>query len=168
MESKVEYGLTWEATMSLKRYPILFSFNETILGHGFVAGVSVHGRATAEQEQAWWIYGVNPGGIAECGDSLHDAVSGFRQRFKTVLFDCASEATDFDSFRQDVETFFMTRETAIVNEWESARQQMRSDRVTLESLPRVTAATQPLIEVVKLEISPGANRLDDESHSLAA
>src|SRR5712691_4836085 len=81
------------------RYPLLYGLREVIIGNGFAAGVQANGRVIAEQEEkGWWIYGVNPGAVAESGSTLRDAVDNFRARFKTVLFDYAAEAPNFEAF----------------------------------------------------------------------
>ena len=53
-----------------------------------------------------WMNGVQPGGIAATGESKDKAYSAFRNAYKTVLFDIASEAEDFTTFKLKVEWFF--------------------------------------------------------------
>jgi hypothetical protein len=100
-------------------YPVLFTLNEVVSGNGFVAGVHVRGRGSMVFEGAdegWWLYGVEPGGLAESGDNTQEAYLKFVADFKKVLFDIASEATTFDKFKKEV-----VRILCQINEPEAAR-----------------------------------------------
>lgn len=149
--------------------PLRFGFAERIIGRGFLAGVVVRGRALAEQEdEGWWIDGVNPGAIAEGGTTVRAAVADFRQRLKAVLIDYAEEAPDFDAFKGAVEAFFRGTDPDSEAEWAAAREAVRAGAVSLPELPKVTDSSPPSISVERLALAPESNLLDDESSSIAA
>ena len=52
------------------RYPLLFTYRDTLFGTGLLLEVQVvNGRALCvkEAEDEYWVYGVNPGGMAAHG-----------------------------------------------------------------------------------------------------
>ena len=107
----------------MTRYPILFGFQDLIAGNGFVAGVTVNGRALlVDEEDGYWMYGVNPGGIAASGATASEAQAEFRVIYRSVLFDAAAEAVDFASFRSEVERFFSETNEPTKTEWDEAVQ----------------------------------------------
>ena len=85
--------------------PFLFSYRDTLFGNGFVVHVEArNGRALcAREEDGWWMYGVNPGGMAAHGDDPHAAHAAFRKTFSDVLLDIAKDTRSFDEFRAQVE-----------------------------------------------------------------
>lgn len=58
------------------------------------------------QDDKWWMYGVGPAAIAESGETIEEAFSRFRNRYKEVLFDLAQQNHTFDDFDKAVEQFF--------------------------------------------------------------
>ena len=69
-----------------------------MIGRGFVAEIEVTGSrvlASIETGGDAWLYGVNPGGLAENGDSLDDAYAHFRKAVYEVLIDMAKESRTF-------------------------------------------------------------------------
>jgi hypothetical protein len=155
--------------MSVVQYPLLFGFQEPILCNGFIAGVAMRGRALAEQEdEGWWIYGVVPGAIAECGGTLISAVDAFRQRLKSVLIDIADEAADFDAFKLGVELFFREKDADAEAQWQAAREKVRAGKLEYRDLPKDTSPGKPSIRVELLDANARSNALADEHSSLAA
>ncbi len=157
-------------TTTIQKYPLLFWFNEPIIGRKFVAKVQLQGRAIAEDEDddGWWIYGVTPGALADTGATLNEAMAAFRQRLRTVIVDFASEAPDFASFKQHVLAFIQATDDDAQQEWEVARNAVREKGIKLEGLQRETAAGLPSSEVVQLNLEPSDNVLDNDGSSLAA
>lgn len=111
------------------RYPLLFTYHDKVVGKGYLAGVRVAGRAllVREDDDAWWVYGVNPGGIAEGAEGPGRAHSLFRRTFTTVLFDLAEEARDFDSFKSAVSAFFYETNEPTEAAWLEAVTAQRND-----------------------------------------
>src|SRR5258708_4700165 len=95
------------ALIELAHHPLMFTLRDVISGTGFLAGVTLSGRALMVQEDGkWWMHGVRPAAIAESGETPPDASHRFRTRYREVLFDIASEQETFEGFRQEVERFF--------------------------------------------------------------
>ena len=100
-------------------YPLLFTYKDCIAGNGFLAAVMVSGRALMLNEEGeWWMYGVQPAAIADNGETPQVAALHFRERYKTVLFDFAAEASGFDGFKSAVERFFNQTEDEIAASWQ--------------------------------------------------
>ena len=67
-------------------YPLFLRFTGTTLGRGFAAKVEFDGRLLAIQEpDGWWLHGVNPSAIADCGRSLEDANTNLRESLRGAL-----------------------------------------------------------------------------------
>lgn len=100
--------------------PILFAFSDLpIVGRDFVARVS--GRGKAFSFDAVYgdcaVYGVKPGGLAGCGDSVVAAKADFKRGFFHVLCDIADEAETFEHFKALAEQFF--NEACEEEEWDA-------------------------------------------------
>jgi hypothetical protein len=147
----------------MTRYPLLFGFRDLIAGNGFVAGVAVNGRALLVDEgDGFWMYGVNPGGLAGGGANHSEAQAEFRQGYRSVLFDIAAEAADFGSFRQQALRFFEETNEPTRQEWEEALAEVRKGEVVADWLPTKKAESSGLgMEVLLLEHpEPSLNGLD--------
>lgn len=150
----------------MTRYPLLFGFRDLVAGNGYVAGVAIsNGRALLVDEgDGFWMYGVNPGGLAAGGKDLGEAQSEFRTAFKSVLFDIAAEAQTFETFRTEVERFFRETNDPTLLEWNEAVAEVRLGHTDADWLPKKSAESTPDVEVVRLEHpEPSVNALDDEA-----
>lgn len=107
----------------MKHFPLFFRFDEMVLGNGFVAGVRIDGRATAEVQDdgSVWIFGVYPGAMAEGGPDLSTAFANFRLMYRRYLVDVAVDSRTFLEFRAEVERDFFETSPEAVAEWEEAR-----------------------------------------------
>ncbi len=147
----------------MTRYPLLFGFRDLIAGKGFVAGVTLRGRALlADEGDGFWMYGVNPGGLAAGGKTPGEAQAEFRQGYRSVLFDIAAQAGDFADFRQQAIAFFQETNRPTEREWEEAVAEVRKGNVVADWLPSKKVESAPLgMDVVPLEaFDPGLNALD--------
>ena len=136
-------------------FPLIYGFRELVAGAGFVAGVTVSGRALVKQEEdGWWVYGVEPGGIAERGDNKQEAYLNFKQSLREVLADSAVLNSSFQSFRADVEDLGRQRNEVWAAEWEIAREALRTGELKPEGafaeLPRETGAVLTGISALEL------------------
>lgn len=147
----------------MTRYPLLYGLNDLIAGNGFFAGVSVSGRVLLVDEgDGFWMYGVNPGGIAAGGATPGEAQSEFRKVYTSVLFDIAAEAGDFQELKAQVERFFFETNEPTAAEWEAAVSEVRQGRVDAAWLPKRKAESEIGVEVVLLEHAvPSVNALDE-------
>ena len=152
----------------MKHYPILFTFTDKVFGKGFLASVAVHGRAlAAEEENGWWMYGVEPGDLAAGGTTFNEAQCEFRKTFTAILFDIAEEAKDFKSFRAEVGRFFKGRNRPTEEEWQAAVLEVRAGKITAaaisEGLPTEPADSPRSVEVELLEsFKPKDNVLEPQ------
>src|SRR5437899_788944 len=80
-----------ELMAELREHPIMITLQDAISGNGFLAGVTLSGRALMRKEDdgKWWMYGVRPAAIAESGNSPEDTFLRFRTRYKETLLDIA-------------------------------------------------------------------------------
>jgi len=142
--------MTAESAIPLKEHPIMITLRDVISGDGFLAGITLSGRALMRHEDgAWWMYGVRPAPIAECGDTIEEAFSRFRNRYKEVLFDFAQEGGSFDDFKANVERFFFEPDAEGEDEqlWEQALKIIRATDCAVPDpfakLPREAPETKP-------------------------
>lgn len=134
----------------LNEHPIMLTLRDVISGDGFLAGITLSGRALMRQEDgAWWMYGVRPSAIAESGETIEEAFGRFRNRYKEVLFDLAQENDDFNQFKAAVEQFFYEPDQDSEDErlWEEALKVIRSANCEapepFAKLPREAPESKP-------------------------
>jgi hypothetical protein len=147
----------------MTRYPVLFGFQDLIAGQGFIAGVTVNGRALLVDEgDGYWMYGVNPGGISAGGATANEALAEFRVIYRSVLFDAAAEAVDLEGFRIEVQRFFRETNEPTKDEWDEAVLEVRSGKVSADWLPKGKADSRIGVDVVLLDHPvPSVNALDE-------
>jgi hypothetical protein len=147
---------------TMTHYPLLFGFSDLIAGNGFVAGVAIQGRALLVQEEdGFWMNGVNPGALAAGGKTPAEAQAAFRETYRSVLFDMAHVAESFETFRREVEAFFHQTDEPTIEEWNRAVQAVRQGRVEADWLGRKPAESAIGIEVSLLrDPNPSVNELD--------
>jgi hypothetical protein len=143
----------------MRAFPLIYGFHQLVAGDGFVAGVEIQGRALLArdgEEGAWWLYGVEPGGIAEPGATEMEAYQNFRDSLREVLCDSAALATrGFESLQADVKALAGQKNGVWEQEWEAARQAIRSGQLqpegeVLATLPRHTSKVSCRTSVVLL------------------
>lgn len=131
------------------KLPLLFSYRETVFGNGFVAEVKAeNGRVLCVHEpDGFWMYGINPGGMAAVGKNPGLAHRAFRRMFASILLDLASESADIHAFRGKVREFFEQTNTGYEPEWIDAVEHVRAGRVAAAGLRRVAAESPRSIAV---------------------
>lgn len=149
----------------LPRYPLLFTYRDPVFGNGFIASVTAaNGRVLAVQEdQEWWVYGVNPGGLAGHGKDLAEAHADFRRGFTEVLHDIADGASSFAEFEREVGSFFNETNDVMESGWLDAVAMVRAHQLTVDDLPKVPAESRRELYVAMV-VRPTSqnNALDDE------
>ena len=157
--------------------PLYFRIQQTVIGQGFVADVRLLGRATCTAAfGSTWIYGVNPGALAEDGGDLKSAYASFRNRLAEVLVDLAEAAGGFVEFQERAQSFLEATDDESVAEWVEARRLVRAGKdpgVDSElNLRRETGELTPSCEIRNVSsaaLSPALNRLTpDQRTRLAA
>jgi hypothetical protein len=137
-------------------YPLVFGTRDAVTGNGFVAGVSIQGRALAVQEGGeWWVYGVEPGGLDASGETPVEPYLRFRETVRKVLLDSAALASDFEGFQADVTVLGSQKDEREDARWTAARAAVRAGDVAPEGaiaeLPRVTDEVVCNVEVTRLD-----------------
>lgn len=132
----------------IQNHPLMFAFRDVITGDGFLAGITLSGRALMVQEGGeWWMYGVRPGAISETGETPQELFLRFRNRYREILFDIAGECRDFGSFKQEVERFFYEPDSEEERRWEDAVTYIRSNNLApplpFSALPKEAPETRP-------------------------
>jgi hypothetical protein len=143
-------------------YPLLFTYRDTLFGAGFVVEVVTTGRALGvdESDGSVWIYGVNPGAIAEYGATLIEAHAAFRDAYRKVLLDTANSTGSYEEFKREVERFFHASDNDAAR-WAEAVAAVREGRVDA-ALPReradsprgVRVSIKPMAEVTSHDNQP--------------
>ena len=129
--------------------PFLFTYRDTLFGNGFVVHVEAkNGRALCvREEDGWWMYGVNPGGMSAYGDDPHAAHAAFRKTFADVLFDIAKDTRSFDEFRAQVQVFFEATNAGYEPEWRDASAAVRAGRVSTDGFTVAPADSPRFVEL---------------------
>jgi hypothetical protein len=106
----------------MTRYPLLLGFRDLVAGNGYIAGIALtNGRALLVDEgDGFWMFGINPGGMAAGGASIGEAQAEFRTAYKSVLFDIAAEAESFEAFKAEVVRFLEETNNPTLAEWDEA------------------------------------------------
>jgi len=136
-------------------YPVVFTYEELVKGHGFLAGVLARGRALmVHEDDEWWMYGVQPGGLSEGGETFDEARLLFRQAFREVLFDLAEQTTDFDTFKSQTIRLLEEESGPMLARWNEAVQKLRASQIEVEEplkdLQKVPAQDTPAVFHVEL------------------
>lgn len=137
----------------MMNYPLVIDFHGVYIGRGFIAEVTATGRLLAAQDaHDWWLYGVNPGAVAEVGATLEDAHLALRAALGEIIIDISKTSESFETFRARVREFFLTVNAPTASEWDQALTRIRSTQERLESLP-VKRAVAPAVDVVEKQLA---------------
>lgn len=126
----------------MKLIPTFFHFHDIIKVLDFEVEVELEGRAVIEETpDGYWIYGVNPGAIADEGQTIEKAGENFRERYQNVLEDISAEAISFEDFREQVESFFLEVDQETLSDWEKTQSDGAHDKrhqIRIELYRRLT------------------------------
>lgn len=137
------------------KYPLLFTYRDTLFGNGFVVEVqATNGRVLCvrESEDEYWVYGINPGGMAAYGEDPAAAHAAFRKTFSHILVDLAQGSDSFDEFQAAVRTFFDETNEGYEMEWRNALHAVQRGEVSLEGIPIVPANSPRAIAVTVKQV----------------
>ena len=137
--------------LKLNDHPLMVTLQDAISGNGFLAGITMSGRALMRKEDdgKWWMYGVRPAGLAGSGNTIEEAFLNFRGRYSEVLFDIAQENRNFRNFKNEVDRFFNEADADNEDErlWENALAAIRNGNIALPqpfaNLPRESPEKKP-------------------------
>lgn len=165
-----------EVLVQLGEHPIMITLQDAISGNGFLAGVTLSGRALMRKEDdgKWWMYGVRPAAIAESGCTPQETFLHFRMRYKEALLDIAQESKSFEAFKAQVERFFYEADADDEDArlWESALATIRKEHIAppepFSQLPRESPESKPSqITVERLDQKSGFVPSDNVTDTLA-
>ena len=150
--------------------PLIFMYRDLVYGTGVLAEVRVRGRGLAvEERDGAWMYGVNPGGLADSGATIPEAHAAFRRSFTAVLFDIAEDASSFEDFAAQTRRFVNEVNAPVEAAWREAVEAHRANQFVLGTAARdmdeVPAETPISIEIVKktqADFTTALNELDPE------
>ena len=132
------------------KYPLLFTYRDTLFGNGFLVEVqATNGRALCvrESEDEYWVYGINPGGMAAYGEDPDAAHAAFRKTFSHILVDLAHGSESFEEFQSAVQTFFDQTNEGYGAEWREALHAVNRGEVSIEGIAIVPANSPRAITV---------------------
>ena len=155
-----------EALAPGTKLPLIYTFHDTVNGKGFVANVTSRGRALllVDEDGEFWLHAVHPSGWADTGSTIGEAYAVFRNSWMAILYDVASEAEDFATFREAVNAFHRASESLHVS-WKDAVEAIcnRDEWAERLNLRLESSAVMPMLRVEEVkpqEASPALNKLD--------
>jgi hypothetical protein len=133
-----------------RQIPLLFTYQDRVVGMGFSALVATYGRVLAVEEAGEsdvWIYGVEPGALAAKGADPKEALEAFRQSFTNVLRDFAAEPHGFTEFESAVQQFFSEVNEPNEQDWLRAVEAVRAGTLDMPHVRREPAETRRFVQV---------------------
>ncbi len=135
----------------LREHPLMLTLRDAISGDGFLAGITLSGRALMRKEDdgKWWMYGVRPAGLVVSGATIEETCVRFRNRYKETLIDISQEIDTFEGFKAEVERFFYEPDADQEDErlWEEALTAIRGGNMEppepFANLPRESPESKP-------------------------
>lgn len=159
------------SAQEMVEHPLIFTFQDTITGHGFQAGVKLHGRGlmVKESDGKWWLYGVRPGAITESGHTWEEAYLRFRRSYQELLNQFASEADSYGGFKKELTRFFNQTDSD-AQRWDIALACVRAGNSVprdFQKLPRARPKTPSLavIQIQRRQLAPKINAADSLSQA---
>lgn len=135
--------------------PLLVRFEDAVGGSGFSANVKCRGRALLiKEDDGFWMYGVNPGALAESSQTEDETYLKFRRAHTQALNEFASEANGFNDFKTQVKKFFETCDKGTSDEWMQAVLDVRAGKVGAKGIPKGNAEEPVGIEITERVIEP--------------
>jgi len=110
----------------MTKFPLVYRFRTFFANESFSVGVVISGRALATfEDEECWLYGVQPGAIAESGADLQDAYFSFRRMLFRVLLGYFNESETFEDFYAAAKTFLEDQDAAEFADWQAAATAVR-------------------------------------------
>lgn len=156
-------------SLDLDSIPLFFRYRDVVFGRGFAATVETTGRALCVREDGEFVMaGVEPGGMAVGGPTREAAQEEFRRRFTLVLFDIASDAASFQTFKREVEAFVHQTAPATLDEWRRSVEASREAVSADADVPRQPAGMPASVNVAQIALAPEQNQISEPEHLVAA
>ena len=157
----------------MAHYPLMFRYQQAVVGNGFVARTEIRGRVLGDSTpEGFWFSGVNPGDASGGGATLQEAYADFRRSLTEIIFDIALEGHGFEAFERAVGSLFEATDRESEAAWLHAVEDLRSGRIgeDFTRLPRLTAEDPRWVKVTEI-VSSAANASEnavDPDPALAA
>lgn len=141
--------------VGITKYPLFFTYRDLISGTGFLVQVTITGRVLLDTTaDEYWMYGVQPGGIAGGGPNRDRAFLEFRSSYQSVLYDLILEAKTFEQFKSLVEVFFSEINQPNSKDWDTALSDVRRSKVSLDGMCKVSADSQKCaIQIIPVDLA---------------
>ena len=114
---------------ALQTFPLFYTFQDTVIGCGFIAEVYIKGRATVildqEEGEPYSFNGVEPGGLAQSGSTLNESYYAFEHSLKQILVELSYRSDNFDHFQERVTKFVRQVNVPEERDWKEAREAVR-------------------------------------------
>ena len=140
----------------MAHYPLMFRYQQAVVGNGFVARVEIRGRVLADATpEGFWFSGVNPGDASGGGTTLQEAYADFRRCLTEIIFDIALEGHVFEAFGRAVGEFFEATDRESEAAWLQAVEDLRSGRTgeNFTKVPRLAAEDPRWVKVTEVVTS---------------
>ena len=120
---------------ALQTLPLFYTFQDTVIGPDFVAEVNIKGRAMSIKEEVddhvvYSFNGVEPGGIADEGDTLNESYYAFKNSLAQILSELSYLSDDFEDFKARVTGFVRQVNVPEERDWVAAREAVRCGEIT--------------------------------------
>ena len=120
---------------ALQTLPLFYTFQDTVIGPNFVAEVNIKGRATSIKEEVgghvvYSFNGVEPGGIADEGDTLNESYYAFKNSLAQILSELSYLSCDLEDFKARVTEFVRQINVPEERDWAVAREAVRRGEIT--------------------------------------
>lgn len=160
--------------LHMPQYPLFLTTRVPVSGDGFAALVTVQGKLVAVFEAEtgeWWMYGVQPGALAEGAPTIQEAFVRYCDAFQTLLREWAAATPTLEQLETRVRAFFDQIDTEEEARWERAVQAIRKGaepEKTLATLPKWNAETPTFIQVERVDQSLAISAITQPQQQLAA
>jgi hypothetical protein len=137
---------------TMQTYAMFFAFKDVIACGQYKALIKANGRALLTfEDEKWWVYGVQPGGMAATGMEIKEALVNFNKTFGGIMRDIASETDCPNEFERVARKFFDKVDKVDEELWEDARIKLREEKNVAEglgSMKRITSDQAPTISII--------------------
>ena len=152
--------------------PLLFEYRFLVVGNGFLADITASGKVLCVQEAPGevWMYGVQPGALADWGATEAEAHQAFHRAFHELLIDISASAPTAEAFEAEVRTFCETVNVPNARMWDRALEEVRAGRASTDGLDRWPADRPVSVNIaIVREPKPSANvPVEEPRHAVAA
>jgi hypothetical protein len=115
-----------------------------------------------QEDDQWWMYGVFPATLSECGKTPNECFLRYMEELKTVLYDFAAAADSYEQFETELAAF-LNQHSPDEDLWLVAQRKLRDSGAKpqedfLQSLPKESPdKRRPQFRITRLD-KPIENR----------